>query len=409
MGSARKFTATLLPAITLFSFWVSGCGPTNGLPPLTGEYLYMSNGGDGTISQYSIDTSTGVLTFLGLHNTPAGSAGFPSSAEILAVHPTNEFLYVTDYLNQLVGFDIGDEGVFKGQIFAQNSEATISIPFYTAITPNGAFLYATSTNAPSFTGAVEEYSINLTPGAPEAPNPNNGALTSIGSISLPTGPSGVAVEPSGRYAYVLTDATQTVLEYVIQPDGTLAANGSLVLTTNTSSRLGSIVTTRPSKALECAYAVDFGIDVLWELQIDLTTGVLSPAGSVPFTQLPTAVAVHPNQKFVYVTTSQTSPTVITFGEPFPGGISVLTLAEEEDEKSPSCALTPTSQIPVSDFGSSIAVEPTGQYVYTANRTSATVGEYSVNSTTGALSSIGSVNSENPANPMSAPIWVVTTH
>jgi 6-phosphogluconolactonase len=200
MRSARKSAVTLLSVITLFSFWTSGCGPTNGLPPLTGEYLYVSNGGDGTISQFSIDTSTGALTNLGLYNTPASGGGFPSSAEILAVHPTNEFLYLTDYLNQLVGLDIGDEGVFKGRIIAQNGEASLSHPFYFAITPNGAFLYATSIISPSFTGAVAEYSINLTPGTPGSPNLQNGALTSIGTIPLATALTDVAVETSGRYA-----------------------------------------------------------------------------------------------------------------------------------------------------------------------------------------------------------------
>jgi 6-phosphogluconolactonase len=141
------------------------------------------------------------------------------------------------------------------------------------------------------------------------------------------------------------------------------------------------------------------------MQIDPATGVLSLVGNVPLTELPDAIAVHPNQKFIYLATSELTSS-ISFGTAYRGEISVFTLSEKE-EKSHSCALTLTSQLSVSDFANSIAAEPMGQYAYTANRTSATVGEYSIDSTTGALSTIGTVNTENPANPMSAPIWAAT--
>jgi 6-phosphogluconolactonase (cycloisomerase 2 family) len=168
-----------------------------------------------------------------------------------------------------------------------------------------------------------------------------------------------------------------VLQYFIQPNGILAANGSLVLTSNASSRLLQIVTTTPAPSLKCAYAIDFGLSVLWEMNIDPATGVLSLSGSVPLTESPSAIAVHPNQKFIYVPTAAL-PSHIFFGTAYRSEISVFTLSEK-DEKSHSCALTLTSLLSVSDFASSIAVEPMGQYAYTANRTSATVGEYSIDS------------------------------
>jgi hypothetical protein len=53
---------------------------------------------------------------------------------------SNEFLYLTAGTNQVLGYDIGDEAAFKGRIIAQNDETSLSEPFFTAITPNGASL-----------------------------------------------------------------------------------------------------------------------------------------------------------------------------------------------------------------------------------------------------------------------------
>lgn len=119
MRRAKRSVVANLSAILFATLWSVGCGPTNGLPPLTGEFLYVSNDGDGLISEYSINTATGALTSVGTFNS---MVPFPEDLWLMAVHPTNEFIYAADENDDVRGFDIGDGG-FSGLIFARNSIA----------------------------------------------------------------------------------------------------------------------------------------------------------------------------------------------------------------------------------------------------------------------------------------------
>jgi hypothetical protein len=187
MRSAKKSVVAALSVTILLFLSLAGCGPTNGLAPLTGKFLYVSNAGDGTISEYSINTATGALTSVGNFNANAISAN--AMLYGLAVHPTNEFIYAPDYTsNDVLGLDIGD-AAYSGLILAEpNFDVPTGMgPMFVAITPNGKFLYSTNYLYSHFISSsgsgVSEYSINLTPGAPTAINFNNGALTSIGTAS----------------------------------------------------------------------------------------------------------------------------------------------------------------------------------------------------------------------------------
>ena len=73
----------------------------------TGTFLYVSNNGDGTVSAFTIDPTTGHLT--SVHAAyPTGATTIPSTATPteLAVDPSGQYLYVAN----------GDDGtisVFK--------------------------------------------------------------------------------------------------------------------------------------------------------------------------------------------------------------------------------------------------------------------------------------------------------
>ena len=67
----------------------SGCGPTNGLPALTGEFLYVSNSQDAVVSEFSIDTATGRVTAT-IHRL-----SYPWG---VAVSPSDTHIYVTNTL-----------------------------------------------------------------------------------------------------------------------------------------------------------------------------------------------------------------------------------------------------------------------------------------------------------------------
>lgn len=361
--------------------------PTNGLPPLTGEFLYVSNDGDGLISEYSVNTATGALTSVGTFNS---MVPFPEDLWLMAVHPTNEFIYAADENDDVRGFDIGDGG-FSGLIFARNSIApAVNGPRAVAITPNGGFLYAT--NSGGTDALVSEYSINL----------KTGALTPIGTAHTGQIPFGVAVESTGRYAYIVNLFDESVSQYLVQPSGTLLPNGTIFLPLADSPQPELIATVPPANAESptCAYVTDDAFGALHEFQIMTATALLSYVGNVSAKGLPFGIAVHPNGQFVYT------------ANPKSNSLSVFTKSLD----APACTVTLTSQVtsspaevsPISD-PISITVEPTGKYAYVANFGNGTVGEFSIDATTGALAPIGEVNTETPPNPGSLPISVVTTH
>ncbi len=284
-----------------------------------------------------------------------------------------------------------------------SDQTPIPAPLRAAITPNGAFLYETrnfNSNLISSGVSVSEYSINLVPGTPNAPNVQNGMLTSIGSISSSTVANGVAVDPSGRYVYVTYPITQSVGEYQIQSNGTLTTNGTLTLPNNTNSLLFNIATSSPASGTECAYAVDTGLGFLWEMAIDAKNGTLSPVGAAPLNEgEATDISVHPNQKFLYST---------GFGDG--GAITVLTLAKPSNELSP-CTVIPTSQVAVNSEELILALEPMGRFAYLAYESGNgnMVEEFSIDQSTGALTQIGQVDTQNPPDTGSVPYSAVTTH
>jgi hypothetical protein len=51
-------------AVAAIAAIFAGCGPTNGFPPLSGEFAYVANAADGSISVFSIDATTGALTLV---------------------------------------------------------------------------------------------------------------------------------------------------------------------------------------------------------------------------------------------------------------------------------------------------------------------------------------------------------
>jgi hypothetical protein len=194
----------------------------------------------------------------------------------------------------------------------------------------------------------------------------------------------------------------SVYELLVQPDGTLKPNGSVTLLSDlTDGGLDAITVAAPAKSTECV-CVAAPPGEVYELAVQ-PGGTLNSRGSMSLGgSRPSDIKVHPNQHFIC--TAQIIPS---------GAISVLTVNESVDA-GPSCAatLTSTLALPENEDPSSIAIEPMGKFAYTSNVGVVflgSVGEFSINSHTGAVTQIGSVNSENPESASTDPVWVVTTN
>ena len=110
--------------------------------------------------------------------------------------------------------------------------------------------------------------------------------------------------------------------------------------------------------------------------IDADTGAINYINDIPAGQGPRAVTVTPNGKFLYVTNNAGDSVSHYTINPTTGRLTYS-------------SMSPTGSSPVS-----VAVDPTGKFLYVANWGSGagqfTVSAYTIDATTGALTSAGLV-------------------
>lgn len=212
----------------------------------------------------------------------------------------------------------------------------------------------------------------------------DGSLTPLGKVTAGARPFSIAINPAGTFAYVGNSNTlnqpmsNTISVYSIGVDGTLTPLGAPVpagLNPNsvTIDASGSYLYVSNFDLANPAQGnvSQFLIGADGTLTVPIGGGIF-PAGSGP-----AAVAITPANTFAYVA---------NYGD---GTVSQYKIG-------PGGALLPIANAPAavpSGGGSSyVIVDPTGHYVYVANQKAAvsTITEYSIGSTNGALTLIGTV-------------------
>jgi DNA-binding beta-propeller fold protein YncE len=269
----------------------------------------------------------------------------------------------------------------------------------------------------------------------------------VGSNSLPftvtnggQSPLSVAVDPTGKFAYVATDdcsgsAFGNVSMYTI--DATTGALASLAPPVPSNDSGARSVTVDPSSRF--AYVTNWGDgDVAGSMSmytINSATGALTSTGSVeapcapppsPGSCAPWSLALHPSGKFAYVANEGGfSPTSVSiYGVDLATGKLALVATVAADGRAVAVVVDPSGKFAyVADGGnnsdgsigtnvsmytidaatgiltsigkvaaglspSSIAVHPMGKFVYVANYDSNDISIYSLNTTTVNLTSIG---------------------
>jgi 6-phosphogluconolactonase (cycloisomerase 2 family)/uncharacterized protein YjdB len=214
----------------------------------TGTYAYVANnnfpGATGSVSQYAIDAlgtpTAGSLTPLSTPTVPAGA--WPND---VVVDPSGRFVYVVNSNTNASGNSISQYTIGANGLLTPMSPATVSTgtqPWSITIDAAGRNAYVPNRNNGNV-GTVSHYTIDATTGAltlavPVAPATN--------PVAAGTGPSSLAIDPSGGFAYVTNrypvDATpHTISQYSI------AANGDLTPLTppaTAGAQPTGIITTR---------------------------------------------------------------------------------------------------------------------------------------------------------------------
>jgi 6-phosphogluconolactonase len=224
-----------------------------------------------------------------------------------------------------------------------------------------------------------------------------GALTPVPGSPFTTGsePVGVAVDPTGQFVYVANGRTFAVSAFRID-----ATNGALTPVPGSPFSTGQFafsVTVDPTGQFVYVASED---SRLWGYTIDGGSGALTPVPGSPFPNEVGArsVVVDPTGQFVYVANCG----IFGCGSAGSGSVSAYAI------DSATGALTAISGSPFAagTHSSSVAVDPTGSFVYVANMGSNDVSAYTINAATGALTPIA--GSPFPAGPSSFHVAVDPT-
>jgi len=324
-----------------------------------GKFAYVANDLSDNVSMYTIDATTGLLTFVGEIDAEL----YPTS---VAVDPSGKFAYVTNFGDHLAGisgtvsmFTINrDGGLTSLGTIAETGVGTTSV----ALHPSGKFAYVAMAR---FNNAISTYSIDAASGALKATQTIAGA---------DEGATSVAVHPSGKFAYMTNGAllpgvpgsSNTISIYNIDSvTGALALIGTIAAGT-----LPSSVALDPSG--QFAYATNASSNNVSMYTIDATTGLLTSLGEIDAGWSPSSMAVDPSGKFAYVTNAKSN------------NVSMYTI------DATTGALTLTGTIEAGRLPVSVAVDPSGRFAYVANASSNNVSMYTIDATTGMLTLIGTV-------------------
>jgi len=205
----------------------------------------------------------------------------------------------------------------------------------------------------------------------------NGALNTSAASSVATGatPYSIAVVPSGLYAYVANNFNgvggNTVSEYTISA-GVLKSNTPTANPTGTIAAGTNPVSVTIDPTGSYVYVVNAGSNDISQYTIgtlsSLTPGALTAIGTTKVMPgtTPYSIAVDPSGKYVYVA---------NFGD---GTVSQYTIGAPSSltpgvltPMSPPTVLAGTNPV-------SITVDPLGPYVYVANYGDGTITEYTIN-------------------------------
>jgi len=328
-----------------------------------GTFVYVLNGDD-TISVFSVDQTSGVLTEI--TGSPFASGETNLDAEV--VSPNGKFLFVTTGGNSTSGLTAA---------FSINSTTgaltpVAGSPFSTpgggngvVINPTTRFLYFAGDN-------LSAYSINSSTGALTL---TAGSPYTFPSFSVA---SSITMDPTAKFLYAVLSAGNFVIAPGILTYSINSTTGALTEIAAKGADEGfveALTIAKGSTAVayspKFAYATNQGSKTVSEWTINDTTGGLTAITGSPLsdTDGPLLVATTPSGAFVYTGNSNNSISEYKVG-------------------ATTGALNKVSGSPIKGFGSvnALVVDPSSSFLLVLDSTKQAIDTYTINAKTGALTS-----------------------
>jgi len=329
----------------------------------TNKYAYVPNVGSGTISAYAIG-SGGALSELS--GSPVTAGTNPFSVTVATVG-TKQYAYVPNFgSNNISVYSIVSDGVSDGTLLKLTDS-----PFAAGTNPHSVRIatvngspYAYVSNAGS--ANISIYSIG-----------SDGALMAVTALPVTAGtnPAAVEINPAGTYAYVVNTGASTISVYTIQQNDVTdgAKKGTLILSSTVATSSNPLAFKMNSTGAY-AYVPCFRSNAINVYTIGsdgaLTAGTTVSSGTNPYDF--TTVQIGSNV-FAYA---------VNYGS---NNISVYSIS--------SGALTAVETKDAGTNPYAVTISKTSSDVYVAhvlNAGSGNISTYTINSSTGALTLVGTV-------------------
>jgi 6-phosphogluconolactonase len=252
----------------------------------------------GSVSAFAMDTKTGQLKLL---NTVTSRGGGPCH---LALDPTGKWLYVANYNGGSVAeYPVRDDGSLgEASAFVQHKGSSVNRQRQSGphaheavISPDGKSVFVPDLGLDQ----ILSYKVGgLTPNDPPYIKIAQGA-----------GPRHMAFAPNGRFAYVMTEMTASVVAFNYE-GGKFEELQTLPTAEMAPDLSGAEIAVHPSGKF--VYSSTRGANTIGVFAIDANTGKLTPVERTPSGgKTPRHFAIDPTGTYLFVT-HQDSDNVVVF-------------------------------------------------------------------------------------------------
>ena len=363
-------TRTTIGAGRSFYFGVAPATAAAAYRPIA---TYVLNSGDNTVSAYTVDKTSGLLTSTGSAVSTGGTNPAAMAADLFG-----KYLFVVNKdSNSIAAFAInGTTGALT--TVPGSPYATGLAPTGVAVDPSGRVVYV----ANSGDGSLTVYGLD---GA-------TGELSDIADISSSgqcSGTSSLTVEPRGLYLFQACTASGGVLSRYIEPDTGIPGNPSQYTPGGLSLAVSPYGAAPPYTSLVDWHSFAFLVDPSDQLIKLFIVGnlgelVYSSSGPVSVNQ---GVALDPFDRYLYAANSSANSI---------WGCAI-------DQSAGILSLVSSSAWTAGTNPAGAAADITGRFLYVVNRDSNKISGFYINRPTGALT---------PMSPASfatgtAPIAILT--
>lgn len=374
MGTRVRLLAGM--AILVLLLGLSACNNSGSSSSSTGA-LFVATQGDSSVSSFSIDLSTGLLTA----NGGEVATGSVPSAMLLA--PSGTALFVANSgTNNISAYTVKSDGTLAA---AGGTQPAGTTPVNMAMDSGGHFLFVANQGLqidPN-SGTVSVFSVS---GATLAEVPGSPFRVAAPGAPGGTGPTGISVTPDGKFLFVANQFDSTVTEFSVDTSGVLTLGPVVAVGTTPSAAAVSA----DGGFLYVGNASTISAFAICNQVITTCNDPTSPDGSLtvvvgsPFSAgiEPVSILPSPSGKFLFVVNRQSNQ-ILEYK--VATGTGALTA---NNQPSIGTGATPVGGTIRTGTTTITATGGITTYIYVPNLGGSSVSVYSFDSTVGTLGLVG---------------------